>query len=287
MSDQHDRQAILESFAALDTSTLRRVATLLTGERDDPADSGKGYLDYLQAVAESDVSGLKNSEKSYGNSWKLRGGVDTFHMLARKWDRLEERVRTHVDAGEAAPGASQFDIFEHMAADRRADGIIDDVRDLRRYLMLVEAEMVARGAIPTPSGADPPPRRAPDNCADSGRGYLEYLPFVAQADVKEIENKERSHGSSWKRRGGISAFMRFARKWDRINNRVATHIDASEATPGAMRENVFEHIIADRRAEGVIDDIRGLRQYLMLVEAEMAARGEVEIGTARDNRDKG
>jgi hypothetical protein len=47
---------------------------------------------------------------------------------------------------------------------------------------------------------------------------------------------------------------------------------------------VFEHLKADRRAEGVIDDISGLRQYLLLVEAEMAARGEVEIGTARDNR---
>jgi hypothetical protein len=39
-----------------------------------------------------------------------------------------------------------------------------------------------------------------------------------------------------------------------------------------------------RRVEGVIGDISGLRQYLLRVEAEMAARGEVEIGTARDNR---
>ena len=79
--------------------------------------------------------------------------------------------------------------------------------------------------------------------------------------------------------------MMFARKWDRIGQRVATHIDAAEGAPGATRDNVFEHIVADRRAEGVIDDIRDLRRYLLLVEAEMAARGVVEIGTARDNRD--
>jgi hypothetical protein len=41
-----------------------------------------------------------------------------------------------------------------------------------------------------------------------------------------------------------------------------------------------------RRVEGVIGDIGGLRQYPLLVEAEMAARGRgaVEIGNASDNR---
>jgi hypothetical protein len=47
---------------------------------------------------------------------------------------------------------------------------------------------------------------------------------------------------------------------------------------------VVEHLAADRRAESVIDDISSLCQYRFPVEAEMAARGEVEIGTARDNR---
>ena len=43
---------------------------------------------------------------------------------------------------------------------------------------------------------------------------------------------------------------------------------------------MFEHIVADQRAEGLMDDIRDLRRYLLLVEAEMAARGEVEVGAA-------
>src|SRR5688572_17052773 len=61
--EQEKRQAILESVAGCDTSTLVRLHALLTGAGDNRDDSGKGYLDYLQAVAESDVAGLKISEK--------------------------------------------------------------------------------------------------------------------------------------------------------------------------------------------------------------------------------
>lgn len=266
------RSAILARVAACDTPTLRRLAVLLVDdERDGLAEQGANYLTYLRAVAESDVSGLRNSEKSYGNSWKRRGGVDTFHMLTRKWDRIEKRVATNSDSSSAGPGASPYDIFEHIAADQRTDGLIDDVRDLRRYLLLVEAEAIARKV---------------DDLADSGRRYLDQLQSVADSDVNVIEEKEKSYGSSWKRRGGISAFMMLARKWDRIELRVTAHIDAAADAPGAARDNVFEHIAADRRAEGIVDDIRDLRRFLMLVEAEMAARGAVTIGTARDNSDK-
>jgi hypothetical protein len=269
--EQEKRRAILESLAGCDTSTLVRLHALLTGAGDNRSDSGKGYLDYLQAVAESDVAGLKSSEKSYGDSWKRRGGVDTFHMLARKWDRLERRLATNMDAARSMSGAAPYDIFEQIAADRRADGIIDDVRDLRRYLLLVEAEAAARES---------------GRLADSGRKYLNHLQIVAKSDVRAIQEKEKSHGNSWKRRGGVGAFMMFARKWDRILERVAKRIEGTGDTPAAASENIFEHVAADRRAEGIIDDVRDLRRYLMLVEAEMAARGAVEIGSARDNREE-
>ena len=35
---------------------------------------------------------LEEAEQSYGDSWKQRGGVGAFMMLARKWDRLEKQV---------------------------------------------------------------------------------------------------------------------------------------------------------------------------------------------------
>jgi hypothetical protein len=208
------------------------------------------YLDHLQGVSEDDVTFLVAAEKSYGVSWKKRGGVDTFHMLARKWDRIEQRVATE------RRGASPYDIFEHIAADPSADGLLDDARDLRRYLMLVEAEVHARNG----------------SSVDSGRGFLSKLKSVSAGDTATLLIKEKAYGSSWKRRGGIGAFMMLARKWDRIEYRVTTRIEPAAGHPGAARDNVFEHISVDRRVEGVFQDIQDLRCYLLLVEAEMQAR---------------
>lgn len=110
------------------------------------------YIDYLEDVATEDVAGLKKAQQSYGDSWKSRGGVGAFMMLARKWDRLEQQVSKQLfpeqDPTITLPGevVSAYDIFAHIEADTRSEGVIDDIRDLRRYLMLVEAEMRARGA---------------------------------------------------------------------------------------------------------------------------------------------
>jgi len=84
----------------------------------------------LQTIADSDVVALEKAEKSYGDSWRKRGGVGAFMMLARKWDRIENQVK-----------AQQYDVFHAIEADRRSDGIMDDIQDLRRYLMLVEEHM--------------------------------------------------------------------------------------------------------------------------------------------------
>lgn len=110
------------------------------------------YLDHLKPVAESDVEGLLKAQQSYGDSWKRRGGVGAFMMLARKWDRLEKRLaelpRARPELGPNVEGGDRYDIFHHIEADRRSEGVIDDIRDLRRYLTLVEAEARARGINP-------------------------------------------------------------------------------------------------------------------------------------------
>ncbi len=95
------------------------------------------YINELQDVANRDVAALKEAEKNYGDSWKKRGGVGAFMMLARKWDRLENRVKT-----------TGYDVFLAVINDERPEGVIDDIRDLRRYLMLVEAELVVTGRCP-------------------------------------------------------------------------------------------------------------------------------------------
>ena len=85
----------------------------------------------VDKVAQVDVTKLHKAEQSYGNSWKQRGGVGAFMMLARKWDRLEKQVNEH-----------SYDIFLAAKTDTRSEGILDDIQDLRRYLMLVEAELI-------------------------------------------------------------------------------------------------------------------------------------------------
>jgi hypothetical protein len=91
-----------------------------------------GIKEAIEEVAIRDVEALVNAEKSYGNSWKKRGGVGAFMMLARKWDRIENQVKK-----------CQYDIFNTIYEDPSSEGILDDIGDLRRYLFLVEAEMRA------------------------------------------------------------------------------------------------------------------------------------------------
>jgi hypothetical protein len=94
------------------------------------------HLLHLADVLRSDLDITITADLNYRGSWKRRGGTGAFHMLARKWDRLEPRVEAY-----------GFDVFEAIAQDVRREGAIDDVRDLRRYLALVEAECVRRGAV--------------------------------------------------------------------------------------------------------------------------------------------
>jgi hypothetical protein len=91
------------------------------------------YRSEIPNIAKGDVETLLVKDKEYGASWKRRGGVGAFMMAARKWDRLEEQVKAH-----------HFDIFAAAAGDARAEGILDDVRDLRAYLLLIEAEVLVR-----------------------------------------------------------------------------------------------------------------------------------------------
>lgn len=86
----------------------------------------------LEAIAKADVAALIEAEKDYGDSWRKRGGVGAFMMLARKFDRLENQTQKY-----------SYDVFKAYAEDTRAEGILDDIQDLRRYLLLVE-EFITR-----------------------------------------------------------------------------------------------------------------------------------------------
>jgi len=85
-------------------------------------------FDKIQKLAERDIAQLRHAEKSYGDSWRKRGGVGAFMMLARKFDRIENQsMKNH------------WDVFGAILEDPSSAGILDDIRDLRCYLYLVEA----------------------------------------------------------------------------------------------------------------------------------------------------
>ena len=83
-----------------------------------------------EIISAEDWTSLDRAEEDYGDSWRKRGGIGAFMMLARKWDRIEKQVYDYT-----------YDIFQALKADKRPEGLIDDIKDLRRYLLLVEAHM--------------------------------------------------------------------------------------------------------------------------------------------------
>lgn len=97
------------------------------------------HLSFTHEVVEQDLAYIDKKDRSYGASWKKRGGVGAFMMLARKWDRLENMMQKE---------GVKYDIFACIEMEEQVQGedgtALAEIRDLRRYLILVEAEMMAR-----------------------------------------------------------------------------------------------------------------------------------------------
>ena len=87
-----------------------------------------------EIISAEDWTSLDRAEEDYGDSWRKRGGIGAFMMLARKWDRIENQVFDYT-----------YDIFLALEEDQRPEGLMDDIKDLRRYLLLVEAHMRTKG----------------------------------------------------------------------------------------------------------------------------------------------
>ena len=83
-----------------------------------------------EIISAEDWTSLDRAEEDYGDSWRKRGGIGAFMMLARKWDRIEKQTFDYT-----------YDIFLALEEDKRPEGLMDDIKDLRRYLLLVEAHM--------------------------------------------------------------------------------------------------------------------------------------------------
>jgi hypothetical protein len=133
------------------------------------------YHANFQAIVAEDIRFVREKDVSYGASWKASGGRTAWHMLRRKMDRLIELMKKP----ETPPGFSlrglrakawaddesvmlpapfvRYLMDSYMAENvfdrinEQPDGqdgsVLAEIRDLRRYLMMVEAEMVERGAV--------------------------------------------------------------------------------------------------------------------------------------------
>lgn len=104
--------------------------------------SDNGYTKHLAAIAAEDARFLAERDTSYGSSWKKRGGVGAYMMLCRKMDRLDQIMSKQYG----------WDVFRGIEYGAKGeDGtVLAEVRDLRRYLLLCEAEMVERGVVEPP-----------------------------------------------------------------------------------------------------------------------------------------
>ena len=132
-----------------------------------------GITKDIEEIAEYDAEALEYAQKSYGDSWKKRGGVGAFMMLARKWDRLENQVKKF-----------KYDIFETIYNDPSPEGIMDDIGDLRRYLFLVEAEV--RREL---SGF---PLAAPEEAIEANGGLSGNTPLGTAVEKDSIINMKEN-----------------------------------------------------------------------------------------------
>lgn len=106
------------------------------------------YHRHYAVVLGEDHQETMRKDTEYQGSWMRRGGVGAFMMLARKWDRIEGLLGPH-----------HLNIMSAIQADYDSDRVqgsdgtvIAEVRDLRRYLLNVEAYAIQQGWVELPTG---------------------------------------------------------------------------------------------------------------------------------------
>lgn len=103
--------------------------------------------------------------------------------------------------------------------------------------------------------------------------YHPLVPLVADWDVRTVLPRDLQYQGSWQKRGGAGVFANLARKWDRI-----------EAASRAADDNIEKAFLRDVNPTGLIDDIRDLRRYLLLLEAWLQQRHPTLLLWAQPDR---
>ena len=98
-----------------------------------PKHLSKEDFEIFKDILQNDLKVLDEKCEQYGNNWKKRGGIGAFFNFVSKWDKVETRTKENL-----------YNIFSAcMDEDNEVDfNFLDELGDLRRYLMLVECEML-------------------------------------------------------------------------------------------------------------------------------------------------
>lgn len=191
------------------------------------------YLKFVPIVAEADVRSIQAGAAAYGDSWMKRGGVGAFMVSIRKVDRMENQVAKH-----------GYDVFKAIREDQRPEGIIDDIRDYRHYLMMIEAYAMAEGFAPKLLG--------------------KYAEAVEDAETTDSETVELPWAS-----GGIIAIAKERARQQNEKGWTPDHDDS--LSESALIDKVFGRI--DKVA---FSDMDHVQREKMLVEAGALIAAELE-----------
>ncbi len=143
------------------------------------------HMSHIREIAEEDVETIVVKEATYQGSWKKRGGIGAFMMLARKWDRIENMVAKH-----------KFDIFDAIGDEMGGDDgtILAEIIDLRCYLLLVHAEMESRNTPPSSTEIESPFGYVEEDQSIKSVEFTRHPVSITFAEFKMIESQTIGHG---------------------------------------------------------------------------------------------
>lgn len=134
------------------------------------------YHQHIGKIAENDINYVRKKDAQYDASWKRRGGPGAWFTIVRPWDRLSQFMERPKQTGTMThamvPVWERNDIIGAMVAEKLSgeDGTVTAcVRDLRRYLLLLEAEVQER-------------------ISEGCRRWSESLVAAAQSKTEELES---------------------------------------------------------------------------------------------------
>lgn len=100
------------------------------------------YHRHFHNIVDDDLQYLRKKDVQYEASWKRRDGQGAFFTIVRPWDRLDAMCKRN--------GYDLFEVIEREGLAGPDGSVIACIRDLRRYLLLVEAEMTERAESQKP-----------------------------------------------------------------------------------------------------------------------------------------